>query len=187
MAIQAGELRAGTIFEDKDDLYKVLEYQHKKLARSGATVKVKVRNLRTGTIKRLTFAPDDRLEQAYVEKKDVQFLYRADDRLYFMDSDSYEQFAVSADVVGDESKYLYEGMEIALLFYGDEPLDLILPITHTYEVIEAPPGMKGDSATNVFKGVTVEAGFDVRAPLFIERGDRIVVDLRSGEYVERAS
>ncbi|MFQ5811882.1 MAG: elongation factor P [Anaerolineae bacterium] len=183
--ITANDLRKGTAFEWEDELYRVVEYQHSFIGRGSANVRVKMRNLRTGTITDHTFSPDDRLDDVRLELRGVQYLYSDGTLYYFMDTETYEQPVLSAEILGDTVDYLTENMTLQISTYDGEPIDIELPITVELEVVEAPPGFAGDTATGATKQITLETGLKVTTPLFVEEGDIIRVDTRTGEYLSR--
>jgi elongation factor P len=183
--IDVNELRKGVTFELDNELFKVLDYEHHKPGRGKATIRVKARNLRTGTILEKTFNSGDRVQEARLEYHNVQYLYRDGDLYHFMDLDTYEQPAISADVIGDSAEYLKEGLEVKLTYYQNEPLDIDLPITVDLGVVEAGVAVRGNTATAVTKKVTTETGLEVQVPDFVEQGDVIRVDTRTGQYVTR--
>jgi elongation factor P len=183
--IDVNELRSGVTFELDDELFKVIEYSHHKPGRGKATIRTRVRNLRTGTVIEKSFISGDKVQDVRLDYRQCQFLY-SDGRMYhFMDTDNYEQPALTAEAIGDAVNYLKENMEVKLTFYDSEPLDIDLPTTVDLEVVEAEMAVKGDTATGATKSVTTETGLSVQVPLFVERGDIIRVDTRSGEYVTR--
>jgi elongation factor P len=183
--IDVNELRKGVTFEFSDNLYKVMEYSHHKPGRGKATIRVKARNLRTGTLIDLTFNSSDRVQDIRLDFHNVQYLYNDGDFYHFMDLDTYEQPALRGDVLGDATQYLKEGMEVKLTFFENEPLDIDLPTTIDLEVTDALPAVRGDTATGVTKKVTTETGIEVDCPSFVEVGDIIRVDTRTGTYVTR--
>ena len=156
--IDVNELRKGTTFEHDGNLYKVLEYQHHKPGRGKATIRVKTVNIRTGTNLELTFNSSDRVQDVRLDFHNVQFLYKDDQFYHFMDLETYEQPALSSEVLGDAALYLKEGLEIKLYFYEGEPLDVEIPLTIDLEVTEAEMAVRGDTATGVTKKVTTETG-----------------------------
>ncbi|UCD99945.1 MAG: elongation factor P [Chloroflexota bacterium] len=184
--IDVNELRKGVTFELDNDLFRVLEYDHHKPGRGKATIRVKARNLRSGTILEKTFNSGDRVQEANLEYHNVQYLYNDGSLYHFMDEDTYEQPAIPAELVGDSADYLKENLSIKLTFYQGEPLDIEIPITVDLEVVEAEVAVRGDTATGVNKKVTTETGLVVQVPNFIEVGDVIRVDTRYGTYVTRA-
>lgn len=183
--IDVNELRKGVTFELDDELFKVLEYEHHKPGRGKATIRVKARNLRTGTILDKTFISGDRVQDIRLEYHNVQYLYNDGQLYHFMDLETYEQPAIPAEVIGDAAKYLKEGLEVKLTFYQNEPLDIDLPITVDLDVVRAEVAVRGDTATGVTKKVTTETGLEVQVPNFVEEGDTIRVDTRTGVYITR--
>jgi elongation factor P len=183
--ITANDLRRGTTFEMDGELYRVVEYQHSFIGRGSANVRVKLRNLRTGTITDHTFSPDDRLDDIRLELREVQYLYNDGHLYYFMDTETYEQPVLSAEVLGDAVDYLTENMTLQISTYEGEPIDIVLPVTVDLKVIEAPPGFAGDTATGATKQVSLETGLKVTVPLFVEEGDIVRVDTRTGAYLSR--
>jgi elongation factor P len=183
--ITANDLRRGTTFEWEGELYRVVGYQHSYLGRGSANVRVKMRNLRTGATIDRTFTPEDRINDVRLELREVQYLYNDGAIYYFMDTETYEQPALSAELLGNAVDYLTENMTLQISTYEGEPIDIVLPMTVELEVIEAPPGFAGDTATSATKQVTLETGFKVTVPLFVEEGDIIRVDTRTGAYLTR--
>lgn len=178
-------LRQGTFFEEKGTPFEVLKYTHTKLGRGTANIKVRVRNLKTGAVLEKTFISGAKVVPANLEKKRAKFLYKDREEYYFMDSKNFEQFSLGAKVLGERARFLKEGEGVEVLFYKEEPISVKLPLKMEFKVKEAPPGVRGDTATNIFKEVVLENGLRVKAPLFIKEGDIIVVDTRSGEYVKK--
>lgn len=183
--IDVNELRKGVTFELDGDIYKVLEYSHHKPGRGKATIRIKARNLRTGATVDKSFNSGDRIQNIRLDFHNVQYLYFDGSHYYFMDLDTFEQTALSAEILEEAINYLKEGMEVKLTFYDREPLDIDLPTTVDLEVTEALPSVRGDTATGVTKLVTTETGLEVDCPSFVEKGDIIRVDTRSGTYVTR--
>ncbi len=183
--IDVNELRKGVTFELDDNIYKVLEYSHHKPGRGKATIRVKARNLRTGATIDKTFNSGDRVQDIRLDFHNVQYLYSDGDFYHFMDLDTYEQSALPKEALGEATQFLKEGMELKLTFYESEPLDIDLPTTIDLEVVEALPSVRGDTATGVTKKVTTETGLEVDCPSFVEVGDVIRVDTRTGTYVTR--
>ncbi|HEB64015.1 MAG TPA: elongation factor P [Chloroflexi bacterium] len=183
--IDVNELRKGVTFEQGGNLYKVLEYDHHKPGRGKATIRTKVRDLRKGNTLDMTFTSGDRVQDVRLDYHNVQYLYTDGDFYHFMDNETYEQPAIPAAVVGEAAPYLKEGMEVKLTFYGSEPLDIELPVTVDLKVTEAQAAVRGDTATGVTKKVTTETGLEVQVPAFVNAGDTIRVDTRTGQYVTR--
>jgi elongation factor P len=167
------------------ELYRVVDYKHSFIGRGTATVKLKLRNLRTRAITEQTFFPEERFEEVRLEKREVQYLYSDGDLYYFMDTETYEQPALSEEVLGEAKNYITEGLILHLSMYDEEPIEIELPSAVELLVTEAPPGYAGDTATGATKQVTLETGLRVQVPLFIEEGDKIRVDTRTGEYITR--
>jgi elongation factor P len=183
--ITARDLRRGTTVEIDGELYQVAEHQHSFIGRGSANVRVKLRDLRTGSITDRTFSPDQRFNDFRLESREVQYLYTDGHLFYFMDAETYEQPAVSGEVLGDTVNYLRENMTLKLASYEGEPIEISLPTTVDLRVTEAPPGFAGDTATGASKQVTTETGLKVQVPLFVGEGDVIRVDTRTSEYVTR--
>ena len=155
------------------------------MGRMGAVLRTKLKNLETGTIINKTFQGADKVAPAEVDTKKAQYLYRDGDTFYFMDNESYEQFELDAKIIGDDSKYLKEGIEVSLLYFDGRVINIELPIKMTFEVTEAPPAIKGNTADGGSKQVTIETGAQVTTPLFIKQGDKIKVNTTTGEYAEK--
>lgn len=183
--IDVNELRKGVTFTMDGELYKVLSYQHHKPGRGKATIRTTLRNLRTGTTIQQSFISGDRVQDIRIERRGVQYLYNDGDLYHFMDTETYDQTALSATVLADQTRYLKEGLELVLTTYEGEPLDIELPTTVDAAVVQAEMAVAGDTATGAMKKVTLETGLEVQVPLFIEVGDAIRVDTRTGEYVTR--
>ena len=183
--IDVNDLRKGVTFELDNSLYKVLDYEHHKPGRGKATIRVKARNLRTGTTLDKSFISGDRVQDVRLEYHNVQYLYNDGELYHFMDLDTYEQPALSSEVVGEAADYLKENLEIKLTFYGSEPLDVELPITVVLQGVQAETAVRGDTATGVTKKVKTETGLDVQVPNFVDVGDTIRVDTRTGTYIPR--
>lgn len=183
--VSVTDLRNGSTFEDQGQIFQVLTYEHIKMGRGSATIRVKVKNLRTGSTTEKTFISGARVGEAPLQKVKAQYLYQDSEGFHFMDNQTFEQFTLSRQKVGDQAKFLKEGMEIAILLYEDEQLSLDLPLKMAFKVAETGPGVRGDSATNVYKDAILENGLKIKVPLFIKNGDSVVVDTRTGEYLER--
>ncbi|MDZ7611459.1 MAG: elongation factor P [Candidatus Moranbacteria bacterium] len=164
----------------------VLADQHSKTGRAGAVLRTKLKNLRDGSIINKTFQGSERAGEASIETKKAQFLYREADTYYFMNNETYEQFELPQEVVGEQSGYLKEGAEIDVYYFEGNPINIQLPIKMDFEVTEAPPGIKGNTADGGSKQVTLETGLQISTPLFVEKGDVVKVNTEKGEYVERA-
>ena len=176
--IDVNDLRKGVTFELDNALYKVLDYEHHKPGRGKATIRIKSRNLRTGTILEKSFISGDRVQDVRLDYHNVQFLYTDGEIYHFMDLDTYDQPSISGEILGDSAQYLKEGLEVKLTFYTGEPLDIELPTSVDLKVIRADIAVRGDTATGVTKKVTTETGLAVQVPNFVEEGDSIRVDTR---------
>ena len=183
--IDVNDLRKGITFLIDNDLYKVLDYNFNKPGRGNATIRIKGRNLRTGATIERTFSSGERVQDARLEYRNVQFLYSDGDIYYFMDTETYEQPGVQKEMLGDYVNYLKEGVEVKLTYYENKPLDAEMPTTVDLKVISANPAVKGDTATSVLKRITVETGYALNVPAFVEEGNTIRIDTRTGEYVTR--
>jgi elongation factor P len=184
--IDVNELRNGVTFEHDGYLFKVIEYSHNKPGRGKATIRTRVRDLRTGSILEKTFISGDRVQDVRLDYRVAQYLYKDGDFYYFMDTESFEQPALTEESLGDAVNYLTEGLEVKLTFYEGEALDIELPTAVDLEVVEAEMAVKGDTATGANKQVVTETGLKVQVPLFVEQGDHIRVDTRNGAYLTRA-
>jgi elongation factor P len=183
--IDANELRKGTTFILDGELYQVLEYQHYKPGRGNAIIRTKIRNLRTGSTIPRNFLSGERFEEAPVERRTVQYLYEDGEAFYFMDTQTYDQVHMNADMVGDRAGFLKEGMEVTLTVLESEVLDVDLPASVELEVVDSELAVAGDTATGASKTITCETGLQVNVPLFINVGDTIRVDTRTGAYLTR--
>lgn len=183
--IDVNDLRKGVTFEFDGSLYKVLDYHHHKPGRGNATIRVKAVNLRSGTNLDMAFTSGDRVQEARLDFHNVQYLYTDGQLYHFMDLDTYDQPALSAELLGDSAQYLKEGLELKLTFYEGEPIDVELPLTIDLDVVEAEMSVRGDTATGVTKKVVVGTGLQVQVPGFVEVGDVIRINTSTGAYVTR--
>ncbi len=183
--ISTGDIKKGVIIELDGQLMKVLDWSHIKMARGSAQVRMKLQNVRKGDIVERTFQAGTRWPRARVEQRKVQYLYNDGDAYHFMDNETYDQFAVPAALLGDDAKYLLENTEVFVSNYENEILGVDLPVTVDLRVTSTEPGFAGDTATGAKKNATVETGLVVQVPLFVNEGDVLRVDTRSGEYVTR--
>jgi elongation factor P len=179
------DLKNGMTLNIGGDLMNVVEFQHVKPGKGGAFVRTKLKNVRTGRTLDKTFRADEPVDVAILEKREMQYLYRDEAGFYFMDTETYEQAPVDADAVGEAANYLIEGSTPYLTFYEGTALGVELPAAVELEVRETEPGLKGDRVSGATKPATVETGAVVQVPLFVETGDRIKVDTRSGAYLTR--
>ena len=184
--VDVAKLRAGAVFEEGGTPWVVLRYEHVKMGRGTATIKVKIKNLKTGTILEKAFINGARVEEVNLEKKKGQYLYKSGNHLVFMDPDSYEQFEIDEEVVGEAVKFLKEGTEVDLKFYEGQALSVALPLKMKFKITETEPGFRGNSVTNIYKNAIIETGAKVKVPLFVESGEEVIINTETGEYVERA-
>jgi elongation factor P len=183
--IDVNELRKGVTFTMDGELYRVIDYQHHKPGRGKAVIRTRLRDLRTGATIDKSFISGDRVQDIRLEQQTVQYIYNDGDFYYFMDTETFEQFPLSDALLEDVKPFLVENMELELSSYEGERLDVELPITVDLEVVEAPPGLAGDTAQGATKEVTLETGYKLQVPLFIEEGDVLRIDTRDGRYVTR--
>jgi len=183
--IDVNDLRKGVTFELDGNLWRVLEYAHHKPGRGNATIRIKARNLRTGSTLEKTFISGSQVQEARLDYHNVQYLYKDDQFFYFMDQQTFDQPGIKADILGDAAGFLKEGMECKLTFYNGEALDIELPTSVDLKVVHADIAVRGDTATGVTKKVKVETGVEVQVPNFVKEGDTIQVDTRTGTYVTR--
>ena len=185
VSVSMTNLRGGLLVEIDGTVYSIVEYQHHKPGKGGAVVRTKLRNVKQGTVVDRTFKASEKLEVAEVDKKQVQYQYRAGDEYHFMDMQTYEDLALSAEALGDNLNYLMEGMELEVWIYKGDPIGIEIPITVELKVVEAPPAFRGNTAAGNTKPVTLETGLVVNVPYFIEAGELLKIDTRTGEYLER--
>ena len=185
--IDTGGLRKGLTLDMNGDLVKVVDYQHVKQGRGSAFVRLTLRNLRTGSTTQQTFQAGSRFQTARMERSRVQYLYAEGDEYHFMDVDTFEQFPLSREQLGDAVNYLQENETIDLLTYQGQPVDVEIPITVNLEVVQTDPGFKGDTASGGSKPATLATGVTINVPLFVNEGDVVKVDTRTGAYLERVS
>lgn len=183
--ISVTDLRSGTVFEEEGKLLQVLSYEHIKMGRGSANIKVKVKDIKSGATITRSFINGARVNDVSVLKKDLQFLYKDPDSAYFMDPASFEQVEIALSKL-DGHEYLKEGENFSISFFEDEPLSLNLAPKMKLKVEETGPSIKGNSATNVFKDAVLENGIKTKVPLFIKTGDMISIDTRTGQYTEKA-
>ncbi len=186
MPISTNDLRNGMALDLPEGLFSVIEFQHVKPGKGGAFVRTKLRNLRSKAVLERTFRADERVDQAVIEKREMQYLYRDGGQYVFMDNVSYDQMHVDAPALGASTSYLKEGDSAVLQTYNGEIVDVDLPAAVELTVSETEPGVQGDRVSGARKPATLETGLVLQVPLFVNTGDRIKVDTRSGEYITRA-
>ena len=184
-AISTNDLKNGITLELDNGLYQVMEFQHVKPGKGGAFVRSKLRNLRNGSVLERTFNAGIRVEQALLDKKDMQFLYRDGDEYVFMDTESYEQQNVAPSALGDAADYLVEQAVALIAFYNGEIVTVEIPAAVELTITDTDPGVQGDRVSGARKPATLQTGKIIQVPLFINPGDRVRVDTRSGEYMTR--
>jgi elongation factor P len=184
--INVTDARKGITVEMDGELYSVLEFEHIKMGRGSAQVRLKLRDVRGGHTIDKTFQAGAKLGRARIERQPVQFLYREGDIFHFMNRETYDQTALNLNQVADAANYLSENAEADLLTYGDEPIGIELPAALVLSVAQTEPGLKGDTTSGATKPATLETGLVVQVPLFVSTGDKLKIDTRSGAYLERA-
>ena len=184
--ISAGDFRNGITFELDGNVVQVIEFQHVKPGKGAAFVRTKYKNVITGAVVERSFNPTDKYPTAYIERKDMQYLYSDGDLYYFMDMETYEQQPIDSSKLGPAFQFVKENMEVKVLSYKGNVFGVEPPNFVELEVTETDPGFKGDTATNATKPATLETGAEIKVPLFIKQGDKIRIDTRTGEYMERA-
>ena len=182
----AGEFRNGVTFEMDGQVQQVIEFQHVKPGKGAAFVRVKMKNVVTGAVTETSFNPTAKFEEAFVERREMQYLYNEGDLYYFMDNETYEQIPISKDTLGDDFLFEKENENVKVLSYKGSVFAVEPPLFVELEITETEPGVKGNTATNVLKPATVETGAVVKVPIFIEQGERIQIDTRTGEYLGRS-
>ena len=184
--VTAGDFRNGVTFEMDGNVYSIIEFQHVKPGKGAAFVRTKIRNVISGAVTEKTFNPNDKYPTAFIERKDMEYLYNDGDLYYFMDIETYEQLPISPNVLGDNFRFVKENMVCKVLSYKGNVFGIEPPNFVELQVTETEPGVKGDTATNVAKPATLETGAEIKVPIFINEGEMIRVDTRTGEYMERA-
>ncbi|MDP8904795.1 MAG: elongation factor P [Chloroflexota bacterium] len=183
--ISTGELRKGVAIELDGELWQVLDYHHIKMGRGSAQVRMKLRNIKRGQTVERTFQAGEKWPRAFLDRRQVQFLYRDGSDYHFMDSESYEQFSLTAEQLGEAAQYLKDGMTLDRTTYEGETIGVELPVTVDLRVAETEPGFAGDTQSGARKPARVETGLVVQVPLFVNEGDTIRIDTRTGEYQTR--
>lgn len=184
--ISAGDFRNGVTFELDGAVYQIIEFQHVKPGKGAAFVRTKIRNIIAGSVVERTFNPNDKFPSAYIERRDMEYSYNDGDLYYFMDPESYELVPINKSELSDNFKFVKENEICKILSFKGNVFGVEPPTTVTLEIIKTDPGFKGDTATNATKPATLETGAEVRVPLFIDEGEKIIVDTRTGDYLSRA-
>ena len=184
--IDAGELRRGWVLRIENNLFQVVTFQHQKIGRGSANVRLRLRDVRGGSTTDRTFQASKRFERVILDSHQVQFLYNDDSGYHFMDINSFEELTLSAAAVGDAANYLPDGLELEIVAFEGSPIDVELPVTVDMEVVETEPGVRGDTTTGATKQAQLVTGLTVQVPLFVEKGNLLRIDTRTGEYQARA-
>jgi elongation factor P len=184
--ISAGDFRNGVTFDMDGNVFQIIEFQHVKPGKGAAFVRTKIRNVISGAVVERTFSPTDKYPTAFVERKDMEYLYNDGGLYYFMDKETYENLPISESVLGDSFKFVKENMDVKVLSYKGSVFGVEPPFFVELKITQTDPGFKGDTATNVTKPAVLETGAEIKVPLFIDEGDTIRIDTRTGEYMERA-
>ena len=184
--ISAGEFRNGVTFELDGNVFQIVEFQHVKPGKGAAFVRAKMRNMSTGAVVERTFNAGERMPKARIERRAMQYLYESDGMYVFMDNETYDQMELSKDTLGSALNFLQENMDVKIMTYENRVLGVDLPNTVNLTVVETEPGIKGDTATGDSKNATMNTGYVVKVPLFINEGDVLAIDTRTGDYISRA-
>ncbi len=184
--VVAGDFRNGITFDMDGQVMQVIEFQHVKPGKGAAFVRTKLRNVITGAVVEKTFSPTDKYQDARIDRKEMQYLYNDGDLYYFMDTETFEQVPLGKDIIGDSLKFVKEEMICKINSYKDKVFAVEPPMFVELEIADCEPGVRGDTATGATKNATVETGAVIRVPLFINQGDMVRIDTRTGEYLERA-
>ncbi len=185
--ISVNDLRTGLTIEIDGEIYSVIDFLHVKPGKGAAFVRTKLKNIRTGSTQEKTFRAGEKVARAHIETRQMQYLYNTGDEFYLMDTETFDQIALQRSDLGDAPKYLLENMTIGIQFYENQPIGVDLPTTVNLKVVETEPGFRGDTAQGATKPAVLETGHTVHVPLFIEEGEVLKVDTRSGEYLSRAN
>ncbi|MCK9575012.1 MAG: elongation factor P [Clostridia bacterium] len=184
--ISAGEFRKGVTFEMEGNVFTIVEFMHVKPGKGSPFVRTKVRNVMTGQQLEKTFNPADKFEPAIIDTKEMQYLYNDGDIYYFMDNETYEQLPLNREIVEDALNFVKDGMSVTVKLFKDVPFSVEAPTFVVLQIIECEPGIQGDTSRSGNKPATLETGYKIGVPLFVNNGDKIRVDTRTGEYVDRA-
>jgi elongation factor P len=184
--INSTDLKNGATFLANGKPYKVIKYTFIKVGRGGATVRVSARNLESGGIEEKTFSSNVKVDEINTFKRKLQFLYSDGANVSFMDPKNYDQVEIAREIIKEELPYIKEGDEVTVLFWDERALSIEIPTKITLKIMDTPPGVKGNSASNMYKPAKLENGLEVKVPLFINNGEEVVIDTRTGDYVERA-
>ena len=183
--VSAGDFKNGLTIEIEGNIFQILEFQHVKPGKGAAFVRTKLKNIISGGVVEKTFRPTEKFENAHIERKEMQYLYQDGDLYYFMDNDTYEQIALGSELIGDALKFVKENEVVKICSYNGKVFSVEPPLFVELEITNTEPGFKGDTAQGATKPATVETGATVYVPLFVDNGDKIKIDTRTGEYLER--
>jgi elongation factor P len=186
VALSINQIKGGLTILLDGEIYVVVEYQHVKPGKGAAFVRTKLKNLKTEMVKETTFKTDDKIDEAFIEERKLRFLYQSGEFYHFMDQENYEEVVISKERLKDAIKFLKDEIDVAASTYKDQVIKVTLPNFIVFEITETEPGIKGDTAKSGTKPAKIETGATIQVPLFVNVGDRIKVDTRSGQYVERA-
>jgi elongation factor P len=181
------DFRNGFTFREGGDLFTIIEFQHVKPGKGGAFVRTRLRNVRTKLVIERTYRSGEKVEEIRLERRQFEYLYKDGEQYVFMDTETYDQIHIEADLIGDARRFLAENMNCGILFHGDTPIEVELPTFVELEVVKTEPGLRGNTATNVTKPATLSTGAVINVPLFIDEGAVLKIDTRTGEYIERVS
>ena len=184
--ISAGDFRNGITIEYDNNVYQIIEFQHVKPGKGAAFVRTKLKNIKSGGVVEKTFRPTEKCPQARIDRKDMQYLYEDGDLYYFMDTETYDQVALNSETVGDALKFVKENETVKVCSYNGKVFSVEAPLFVELEVTDTEPGIKGNTATGATKPAIVETGAKIMVPLFVNQGDKIKIDTRTGEYTSRA-
>ena len=183
--LSAGDFRNGATFDMDGSVFQIIEFQHVKPGKGAAFVRTKIRNVITGSVTERTFNPSDKFPEAYIDRNDMQYLYNDGELYYFMDVETFEQMPLNKEKLSDNFSFVKENTVVKIISYKGNVFGVEPPMFVELEVIETDPGFKGDTVNNTLKPATLETGIEIRVPLFVERGDVLKIDTRTGEYLER--
>ena len=183
--ISAGDFRNGTTFEMDGKVYKIVEFQHVNPGKGAAFVRTKLKDVMSGNVLERTFNPTEKVQEAQIDRKDMQYLYNDGDMYYFMDNETYEQLPLTKDELGDTLNYLTDNMQVKVISFKGKVFGIEPPLFVELEITYTEPGFKGDTSTGASKPATTQTGYVVNVPLFVEIGDKSRIDTRTGEYMER--
>jgi elongation factor P len=184
--IDTSDFRIGMRLQIDKEIFTIIDFQHARTAQRRANVWTKMKNIRTGQVLEKSFSAGEKFVEPDFSERTMQFLYTDQEGFHFMDSDNYEQIALTDEQIGNQKGYLQENVEYQILFFEGNPINVQMPAAVVLKVIEAEPAVKGDSVSNITKQVTVETGIVIRVPLFVKEGDKIKIDTRDGKYLERS-